>query len=579
MTRNSPIVHDTVAFTDGPPSPAADSSFQAKDIVTPHQHDVLCGRGGGTNNHVGNELFRQMVNQKKCLYLHSSKRDKPSVSKSIVHSIRGLNPPGRFLQRDEQTGLWYDIGDQKAREKTSQALREGAPEIRKTLTPGSTSGSHSVSDAQLQSFEQFSQLPSVSSQPESTWSSSNKQLMSSHPSSFSPSRVHASQEASSFRRFPDFPVSLPSHLGGSSEPAQAIYQFLKAQQLQHAKEAATDDVEHSTKEQHSAISVAATSSFRPSNASAGTKKSLVQSELEQQTQINSNRASSFATQIAAAAGISPSAASIALQLAARAGEYSAMEEERERLRAASRRERDQEYYSHQRARTTSTIEYAPSTTSSITAPLKSSQWQEFRPRMGAASSIPSPDIGLTASREIQASSTLSFPNEVHNRLAIAEQLAQLSYRIGEVSKMESCSGDDLQSVELPAVPPRTKDELAVLHRRSELFQDLGLMGVTVEEIQNAVSNNASLEELLRNAQDRSRCSNGVRTSKIAEVAEDVQGAISTTYKSTNTNLDEAKKECGARTVSGEIEMKIDSIFPHDMIQSALNAMGVQLAAA
>jgi len=60
----------------------------------------------GTNNHVGNELFRQMVNQKKCLYLHSSKRDKPSVSKGIVHSIRGLNPPGRFLQRDEQTGLW-----------------------------------------------------------------------------------------------------------------------------------------------------------------------------------------------------------------------------------------------------------------------------------------------------------------------------------------------------------------------------------------------------------------------------------------------------------------------------------------
>jgi hypothetical protein len=97
-------------------------------------NDVLCGRGGGTNNHPGNERFRDLVNSQKVNYLHSSKREKPMVSRGIVRAVRNQNPPGRFLQKDDETGLWFDIGDQKAREKTSQALREGAPDIRREIT-------------------------------------------------------------------------------------------------------------------------------------------------------------------------------------------------------------------------------------------------------------------------------------------------------------------------------------------------------------------------------------------------------------------------------------------------------------
>ena len=112
------------------------ANMQLLDISTPfiHANDVLCGRGGGTNNHPGNERFRDLVTAQKVLYLHSSKRDKPFVSRGIVRAVRNQNPPGRFLQKDEKNGLWYDIGDQKAREKTSQALREGAPEIRREIT-------------------------------------------------------------------------------------------------------------------------------------------------------------------------------------------------------------------------------------------------------------------------------------------------------------------------------------------------------------------------------------------------------------------------------------------------------------
>ena len=43
---------------------------------------------------------------------------------SIVREWRALEPPGRFLKRDNETGLWYDIGDVDARVKCSQILRE-----------------------------------------------------------------------------------------------------------------------------------------------------------------------------------------------------------------------------------------------------------------------------------------------------------------------------------------------------------------------------------------------------------------------------------------------------------------------
>ncbi len=45
-----------------------------------------------------------------------------------------MDPPGRFLEKNNETGLWSDIGDKKAIEKTSQALRDGAASLRKQLS-------------------------------------------------------------------------------------------------------------------------------------------------------------------------------------------------------------------------------------------------------------------------------------------------------------------------------------------------------------------------------------------------------------------------------------------------------------
>lgn len=71
-----------------------------------------------------------MVDKRKVDYVNAKRLDKPMIALEIIREWRGQKPPGRFLKLDEATGLWHDVGDRKAREKTSQALREKAPQLR-----------------------------------------------------------------------------------------------------------------------------------------------------------------------------------------------------------------------------------------------------------------------------------------------------------------------------------------------------------------------------------------------------------------------------------------------------------------
>ena len=100
----------------------------------PHNNDVLCGRGGTINAHPGNEQYRMFVDRKKRVYLTARfKREKRLIAQSIVDEVRNLKPPGRFLSKDAKTNIWSDVGDEKARDKTSQALRENALTVRKEM--------------------------------------------------------------------------------------------------------------------------------------------------------------------------------------------------------------------------------------------------------------------------------------------------------------------------------------------------------------------------------------------------------------------------------------------------------------
>eukprot|EP00586_Coscinodiscus_wailesii_P011672 CAMPEP_0172510916 /NCGR_PEP_ID=MMETSP1066-20121228/232361_1 /TAXON_ID=671091 /ORGANISM="Coscinodiscus wailesii, Strain CCMP2513" /LENGTH=808 /DNA_ID=CAMNT_0013290085 /DNA_START=379 /DNA_END=2805 /DNA_ORIENTATION=- len=136
-TKLPPQPTPTTSFSTAPkPTTSNSKSLPAAlgSTTDPHENDVLCGRGGSINNHIGNEKYRTLVTQKKRVYLTARfKREKRLIAASIVQAIRNMDPPGRFLARDSRTQVWYDIGDVKARDKTSQALREGAPEIRKEM--------------------------------------------------------------------------------------------------------------------------------------------------------------------------------------------------------------------------------------------------------------------------------------------------------------------------------------------------------------------------------------------------------------------------------------------------------------
>lgn len=120
---------------------------QSTPIAVPGPHDVLLGRGGGTNNHHGNVKFRQLVGEHKMQYFAASKVQKPRVARLVVELWRKMDPPGRFLERARTNnrrdssassasripaalqGAWFEVGDKKAREKASQCLRERTAEV------------------------------------------------------------------------------------------------------------------------------------------------------------------------------------------------------------------------------------------------------------------------------------------------------------------------------------------------------------------------------------------------------------------------------------------------------------------
>jgi hypothetical protein len=103
------------------------SSKRRTDIEQPCTNDILCGRGGSSNRHLGNIHFRELVAANKSIYVGLTKKQKMLVARKIVDAIHNTN--GRFLSKDLDTGLFYDIGLPRSLEKTSQG-KENTNKIR-----------------------------------------------------------------------------------------------------------------------------------------------------------------------------------------------------------------------------------------------------------------------------------------------------------------------------------------------------------------------------------------------------------------------------------------------------------------
>lgn len=74
------------------------------------------------NKHMGNIIYRRVVEYNKEIYKTVPKRQRIMVSQSIVQGV--LKKNGRFLQRVNDT--WQEVEFRRAVQKTSQALREKA---------------------------------------------------------------------------------------------------------------------------------------------------------------------------------------------------------------------------------------------------------------------------------------------------------------------------------------------------------------------------------------------------------------------------------------------------------------------
>lgn len=179
-------------------------------ITTIRESDIVLGRKGFALKHRGNLAYHRLVNLNKELYATCEKCEKIRITKSIVVAMRETG--GRFLKRvdgktsmtpDEVDGngnpvVYYDIGDKKAIEKTSQALREGQPKLLKRLAARRQREAAQTAFARLQTRQQ-NHLSSLAPQSpafgHTSSSPANSSLSTTNFASMSPLRLERRNES------------------------------------------------------------------------------------------------------------------------------------------------------------------------------------------------------------------------------------------------------------------------------------------------------------------------------------------------------------------------------------------------
>merc|ERR1719410_353357 len=86
------------------------------------ENDVLCGRGGKTNHHIGNVRFREIAEQMKETYINVKYAEKSMIACNIVDRI--YEKKGRFLKKCVDNDDWVEVSKEEAIKKTCQVLRE-----------------------------------------------------------------------------------------------------------------------------------------------------------------------------------------------------------------------------------------------------------------------------------------------------------------------------------------------------------------------------------------------------------------------------------------------------------------------
>jgi len=128
------------------------SAFRAEPSLLPEHYqpsdyDVVCGRGKGSYNRPGNKRFRAIVRQHIPEYQATkTKFDKSSVLYKIINCVKNQeNGNARFVSC--RKGRYYEITDDKAREKVGHCLRETIALLEQQQSRSSTDSVGSCSDS------------------------------------------------------------------------------------------------------------------------------------------------------------------------------------------------------------------------------------------------------------------------------------------------------------------------------------------------------------------------------------------------------------------------------------------------
>ena len=100
------------------------------------QNDIVCGRGAPSNLQEGNKMFQEIVEEHQAFYLCSKRAHKPKIALQVIDEVRARG--GRFVRRvktatNGRSFGWEELEEKRSYEKVCQALREGAPEIRRKM--------------------------------------------------------------------------------------------------------------------------------------------------------------------------------------------------------------------------------------------------------------------------------------------------------------------------------------------------------------------------------------------------------------------------------------------------------------
>lgn len=113
-------------------------------MIVPAYTDVVHGKGFSINMRPGNKRYRSLIEMVKSDYDAAPKSLKGMYGNQIVNHIYNLSPPGRFLRKDDTSGIWVEVGKEEAVRKARQALRDTKPKQLVDNRAGGGDGFHRI---------------------------------------------------------------------------------------------------------------------------------------------------------------------------------------------------------------------------------------------------------------------------------------------------------------------------------------------------------------------------------------------------------------------------------------------------